>query len=80
MCNVISEFLSLQPYKCTHCSKGFNESTKLKDHMNVHLGVKPFSCEKCSQSFSNNSNRLAHIRSVHRGLKRTKKFPVGATV
>ena len=48
--------------------------------MNVHLGVKPFSCEKCNQSFSNNSNRLAHIRSVHKGVKRTKKIPVGVVL
>ena len=62
----------LKPWKCSQCSKGFTEKARLEDHINVHLGVKPFACEQCNQRFSNASNRYAHVRSVHNGVKRTK--------
>jgi KRAB domain-containing zinc finger protein len=62
---------ALKPFRCSKCSKGFVEKSRLEDHMNIHLGLKPYSCEKCPLSFSNTSNRVAHIKSVHMGLKRS---------
>ena len=58
--------------KCDRCPKGFADKNRLDDHMNVHLGIKPWSCDKCGQTFVNDSNRRAHIKSVHFGLKRSK--------
>ena len=62
----------LKPWRCSRCTKGFTEKGRLADHMNVHLGIKPHNCEQCGQSFSNDSNKRAHIKSVHMGLKRSK--------
>ena len=35
-------------------------------------GLKPHKCKYCEASFSNVSNKLAHQRSTHEGIKRKK--------
>ena len=40
--------------------------------MNIHNGLKPFRCELgCPDvAYANRGNLAAHVRSVHKGIKR----------
>ena len=56
-------------YKCSYsvdCSRAFNNSDSLHSHMNSHRGLKPYKCHLCETRFQNTSNRLAHLRNVHK--------------
>jgi KRAB domain-containing zinc finger protein len=56
-------------YKCDHCGKGFSESQKLNDHVNIHTGEKPHKCKFCSACFAIKGNHAQHEKS-HLGQKR----------
>ena len=56
-------------YKCSYsvdCTRAFSNSDSLHSHLNSHLGLKPYKCHLCETRFQNTSNRLAHLRNVHK--------------
>ena len=60
---------SVKRYKCSYsadCTRAFSNSESLHSHMNSHLGLKPYKCHLCDTKFQNTSNRLAHLRNVHK--------------
>ena len=57
-----------KPHQCQKCEKGFNLKQNLTDHMNVHSGIKPYTCQFCGVNFQNDSNRIAHVRKLHRNI------------
>ena len=64
--------------RCNECGKGFISRTRLRDHMNIHLGVKPHMCPHCGKHLSNTSNLQAHTRKLHQehykeGQDKTKR-------
>ena len=63
---------NLKPFVCKICTKGFLYKNQIDDHMNIHYGLKPHKCKYCDQTFANVSNKLAHQRSTHEGIKRKK--------
>ncbi|KAH3702804.1 hypothetical protein DPMN_077830 [Dreissena polymorpha] len=58
-------------YICDVCRKEFSTNSRLKDHMNVHLGATPFSCNICDRKFSKRSSLTQHNRyhRDHRSFK-----------
>lgn len=38
--------------QCHICQKFFSDSTRLKIHLNTHIGLKPWTCQICDKSFS----------------------------
>merc|ERR1712062_795939 len=60
---------SEKKHKCDYCGKGFSETSRLRDHINVHTGEKPHKCRFCNTGFASIGNKAAHERS-HLGLKR----------
>ena len=65
-----------KPLKCKTCIpvKGFLYQGHLDEHMNIHMGIKPFKCISCpGVAYANKANLSAHIRSVHKGIKRKPK-------
>lgn len=53
-------------YKCAKCSKGFNDTKSLYNHILLHTGRKPFACEYCNMSFRRKDSR-DHHRRKHTG-------------
>ena len=64
------------PVRCTLCSKGFIDSSVLKDHMNVHSGLKPYKCKHCCNVYQNRSNRISHEKKSHRDLHARANKPI----
>ena len=60
-------------WKCKYCGKCFPESKPLKTHLNTHTGARPHKCEHCDKCFADVSNKIAHVKSVHLGIKRGSK-------
>ena len=63
----------LKPYICSACSKGFGTKKSYDEHMNIHTGLRPHACKMCTAAFSSAGNLYAHIRSLHKGIKRRDK-------
>ncbi|CAF0989897.1 unnamed protein product [Adineta ricciae] len=55
-------------YTCNDCGKGFQTSSGLKQHRNIHSSVKPWKCEFCTKSYTQFSNLCRHKRS-HANVK-----------
>lgn len=55
-----------KPCKCTECGKGFNESSRLLNHLQTHKKEKMFVCVVCGKSFSRKANLVVHQR-IHTG-------------
>ena len=51
--------------RCKECGKGFISPSRMREHMNIHLGVKPHMCPHCGKHLSNVSNLQAHTRKLH---------------
>ena len=51
--------------RCNECGKGFISESRMREHMNIHLGVKPHMCPHCGKHLSNLSNLQAHTRKLH---------------
>jgi len=60
---------SEKKYKCEVCGKGFVETHRLQDHMNIHTGEKPYKCKYCSNRFASRGNQRMHERN-HEGYRR----------
>ena len=60
-------------YHCRYCRKGFNTKQFWLDHENIHTGERPHKCDTCGNTYKNTSALVQHIRTVHKGLKRTHK-------
>ena len=43
----------------------------MKTHMRIHNNERPHECDKCGKRFADVSNKLAHMKQVHLGIKRT---------
>ena len=57
-------------YRCDTCGKGFIDSNRLSDHINVHTGEKPYKCKFCSSCFASRGTYAMHERShLGRGRK-----------
>ena len=60
---------SEKKYKCEVCGKGFTETQRLQDHMNIHTGEKPYKCKYCANCFASRGNQRMHERG-HEGYRR----------
>uniref|UniRef100_A0A3Q3A1W7 C2H2-type domain-containing protein n=1 Tax=Kryptolebias marmoratus TaxID=37003 RepID=A0A3Q3A1W7_KRYMA len=61
--------LGERPFVCSVCSKGFLNTSELRNHMRVHTGEAPFGCSECGRFFKLRSTLKAHILT-HSGIKR----------
>lgn len=52
-----------QKWMCNICEQGFCTSTKLNDHMNIHMGIKPHTCHVCGKRFTDQSNLRTHVQT-----------------
>ncbi|XP_055770941.1 zinc finger protein 3-like [Salvelinus fontinalis] len=55
-------------HQCSHCEKGFNHLSDLKQHERIHTREKPYHCSQCGKSFSQVGNLKRHERT-HIGEK-----------
>lgn len=55
-------------HTCSKCGKQFNENSKLKRHLLIHIGDKKHSCPHCNKSFIYDFNLKTHLR-IHTGEK-----------
>ena len=62
----------MKPYRCQYCKKGFARSHQLKEHENIHTNLKPHKCKYCDARFNQQTNRAAHEKTIHMGIKRDK--------
>ncbi len=60
-----------KPFRCRYCPKGFVQKMAWLDHENVHTGERPYRCDICHNTYKNASVRNQHVRTAHKGLKRT---------
>jgi uncharacterized Zn-finger protein len=54
----------LTVYKCGFegCTKEFNRTWSILDHVRAHRGVKPFVCEFCNKGFTQKGNMRKHLK------------------
>ena len=59
-----------KPFKCPYekCTKRFQKTNYLKQHIRVHTMETPFQCNLCERKFKQQSHRNQHIRT-HTGAK-----------
>ena len=59
---------------CEYCGKNIKK-LNYEYHLNMHRNLKPYKCSVCPNQigFADKRNLDAHIRSVHRGIKRKPK-------
>merc|ERR1712030_136215 len=55
-----------QPFQCEECGKGFSVNITYKAHLNMHKGIKPYKCDYCGVEFQNGSNKVNHMKRMHR--------------
>ena len=59
-----------RPFVCELCGKGFSRVTKLKYHMDEHMGEKTRICHICSEGFFTPDDLHNHYKKSHPGAKR----------
>ena len=65
-----------KPYKCTYCNMRFSHRNgRIYHERKMHTFIMPYKCQysECGQFFPCKSAMIAHIKSVHLHIKRTKK-------
>ena len=60
-------------FKCQYCDREYHNRIPFEDHLNTHTGYAPHSCDICNAKFKSASNRNAHVKQVHQGIKRVVK-------
>lgn len=58
----------LKPFKCTDCTRSYQNPKALKVHRRSHEVEKRFKCTECSLQFHVKSNLISHART-HSGVK-----------
>jgi len=71
---------SVKAFGCPYCEFRCNNKRNLQSHINIHKGIKPYKCELgCTDvAFANKANLSAHIKGVHKGIKRSHLKKEGA--
>ena len=57
-----------RPFKCTMCSKTFNQKGALQVHMTKHTGERSHMCQFCPATFAQKGNLRAHIHVRRFGI------------
>ncbi|CAL4232841.1 unnamed protein product, partial [Meganyctiphanes norvegica] len=57
-----------RPYQCSHCGKGFIQSSDLTRHMKTHCWEnlnkeRPYQCSQCDKAFSQNGTLKRHMKT-----------------
>ena len=60
-------------YSCKICNKRFKVASALYTHKTTHSSERRYECQFCGKRFANSGGRSAHIKQVHRGIKRKSK-------
>jgi len=50
---------------CDQCDFKATSTSKLKNHIMLHIDERPFKCSHCDKSFRNNSQLLEHVQILH---------------
>ncbi|CAJ0571957.1 unnamed protein product, partial [Mesorhabditis spiculigera] len=50
---------------CSFCGLALKYPSKIRAHMQIHLGIKEFSCDECGDLFSTRGSLNSHIRRKH---------------
>ena len=53
-------------FECETCGSKYINSTKLQEHMAVHMNDRPFTCEYCRKTLKNTRSLRMHIVSMHK--------------
>ena len=64
-------------YKCDYgsCSKKFNKTWNLVDHLRMHEGIRPYYCEYCDKYFTQKGNLQKHLKQHEvQNVNQRKKF------
>ena len=65
--------------KCDQCDFKTTTSSKLKNHLMVHMDERPFKCTQCDKGFRNNSKLTEHIEVIHKKDKNVACNQCGET-
>lgn len=55
------------PHACVTCNEAFSDTTKLRNHMRVHLEESAFPCRSCDFISPNKPGLVRHVKTVHEG-------------
>lgn len=55
-------------YKCSLCTRDFNSSTSLENHLKAHAGKKTHACKLCNKTFATLSSLQSHMQ-LHSGTR-----------
>lgn len=55
-------------YKCSQCTRDFNSSTSLENHLKAHAGKKTQACKLCNKTFATLSSLQSHMQ-LHSGTR-----------
>ena len=72
-------------FKCSYCSKVFNQKCNVVRHERIHTGEKPYECETCKKCFAvlatlNNHQVLHTGEKIHQCSSCSKSFSLKSTL